>query len=78
MDPFLTYPLGLYKALSGLVGGSIIGLIYGWKLALVGIGMSCMSVSTRQLFMFSFSIACIPLVISTGYVRLVRVSSMLY
>ncbi|GJJ15592.1 hypothetical protein Clacol_009870 [Clathrus columnatus] len=34
-----------------LIGGAIIGLIYSWRVALVGI-------------------ACIPLVISTGYIRL--------
>ena len=34
-----------------VVGGSIVGLCYGWKLSLVGI-------------------ACIPLVISAGYIRL--------
>jgi ATP-binding cassette subfamily B (MDR/TAP) protein 1 len=39
------------QAITTVIGGSIIGLVYGWKLALVGI-------------------ACIPLVISAGYVRL--------
>ncbi|KIJ54732.1 hypothetical protein M422DRAFT_200639 [Sphaerobolus stellatus SS14] len=41
----------IVQSLSTIIGGAIIGLIYGWKIALVGI-------------------ACIPLVISTGYIRL--------
>lgn len=41
------------QALSTVVGGSVIGLIFVWKLALV-------------------AIACMPLLISTGYIRLVR------
>ena len=41
----------IIQAIVTVIGGSAIGLAYGWKLALVGI-------------------ACIPLVISAGYVRL--------
>ncbi|KAF8516809.1 P-loop containing nucleoside triphosphate hydrolase protein [Hysterangium stoloniferum] len=41
----------IVQSLACLIGGSIIGLAYNWKIALVGI-------------------ACIPLVISTGYIRL--------
>lgn len=41
----------IVQAIVTVIGGSIIGLVYGWKLALVGI-------------------ACIPLVISAGYIRL--------
>ncbi|KAF8574055.1 ste6-like protein [Ramaria rubella] len=41
----------IVQSLSCLIGGSIVGLVYSWKLALVGI-------------------ACIPLVMSTGYIRL--------
>ncbi|KAF8580728.1 multidrug resistance protein 1 [Ramaria rubella] len=38
-------------ALSCVIGGSIVGLVYSWKLALVGI-------------------ACTPLLVATGYIRL--------
>ncbi|CCA75810.1 probable Leptomycin B resistance protein pmd1 [Serendipita indica DSM 11827] len=41
----------IVQAIVTVIGGSVIGLAYGWKLALVGI-------------------ACIPFVISAGYVRL--------
>ncbi len=40
---------------STVIAGVIVGLVYGWKLALVGV-------------------ATIPFVISSGYVRLVRLS----
>ncbi|QRV77587.1 ABC transporter transmembrane region [Ceratobasidium sp. AG-Ba] len=41
----------IVQSISCLIGGSVIGLAYGWKLALV-------------------AIACIPLVVSAGYIRL--------
>ncbi|KAF8133779.1 ste6-like protein [Boletus edulis] len=41
----------IVQSLTTLIGGSIIGLVYAWKPALVGM-------------------ACIPLLISTGYIRL--------
>ncbi|KAI9573606.1 ste6-like protein [Boletus coccyginus] len=41
----------IVQSMATLVGGSVIGLVYAWKPALVGM-------------------ACIPFVISTGYVRL--------
>ncbi|KAG8727076.1 GTPase-activating protein, partial [Ceratobasidium sp. 428] len=41
----------IVQSIACLIGGSIIGLSYGWKLALV-------------------AIACIPLVVSAGYIRL--------
>ncbi|KIM25829.1 hypothetical protein M408DRAFT_73755, partial [Serendipita vermifera MAFF 305830] len=41
----------MFQSCITVIGGSVIGLCYGWKLALVGI-------------------ACIPFVISAGYVRL--------
>ncbi|PVF95031.1 putative Leptomycin B resistance protein pmd1 [Serendipita vermifera] len=41
----------IVQAITTVIGGSIIGLCYGWKLALVGM-------------------ACIPLVIGAGYIRL--------
>jgi ATP-binding cassette subfamily B (MDR/TAP) protein 1 len=41
----------MFQSLITIIGGGIIGLCYGWKLALVGI-------------------ACMPFVISAGYVRL--------
>ncbi|KIM26102.1 hypothetical protein M408DRAFT_25738, partial [Serendipita vermifera MAFF 305830] len=41
----------MFQSSVTVIGGSVIGLCYGWKLALVGI-------------------ACIPFVISAGYVRL--------
>ncbi|KAF8746719.1 P-loop containing nucleoside triphosphate hydrolase protein, partial [Rhizoctonia solani] len=41
----------IVQSIACLIGGSVIGLAYGWKLALV-------------------AIACIPLVVSTGYIRL--------
>ncbi|KAG9315784.1 ste6-like protein [Chiua virens] len=41
----------IVQAITTLIGGSIIGLIYAWKPALVGM-------------------ACIPFLISTGYIRL--------
>jgi ATP-binding cassette subfamily B (MDR/TAP) protein 1 len=42
----------IVQSIACLVGGSAIGLAYGWKLALI-------------------SIACIPLLVSAGYIRLV-------
>ncbi|KAG8687043.1 GTPase-activating protein [Ceratobasidium sp. 423] len=41
----------IVQSIACLIGGSIIGLAYGWKLALV-------------------AIACIPLLVSAGYIRL--------
>jgi ATP-binding cassette subfamily B (MDR/TAP) protein 1 len=41
----------IVQSIACLIGGSVIGLVYGWKLALV-------------------AIACIPLVVSAGYIRL--------
>ncbi|KIM25760.1 hypothetical protein M408DRAFT_73764 [Serendipita vermifera MAFF 305830] len=41
----------IVQSVTTVVGGSIVGLCYGWKLSLIGI-------------------ACIPLVISAGYIRL--------
>ncbi|KAL5632549.1 hypothetical protein ACGC1H_005482 [Rhizoctonia solani] len=41
----------IVQSIACLIGGSVIGLAYGWKLALV-------------------AIACIPLVVSAGYIRL--------
>ncbi|KAJ1303401.1 hypothetical protein OPQ81_011593 [Rhizoctonia solani] len=41
----------IVQSIACLIGGSVIGLSYGWKLALV-------------------AIACIPLVVSAGYIRL--------
>ena len=42
----------IVQSIATIISGSIIGLIFQWKLALVGI-------------------ACIPLLISTGFIRLV-------
>ena len=42
----------IIQSMATVIGGSIIGLVYQWKLALVGI-------------------ACMPLLISAGYIRLV-------
>lgn len=36
----LTFLYRIVQSLACLVGGSIIGLIYNWRVALVGIGMS--------------------------------------
>ncbi|CDZ97501.1 p-loop containing nucleoside triphosphate hydrolase protein [Phaffia rhodozyma] len=41
----------IIQSIATIISGCIIGLIYGWKLALIGI-------------------ACIPLIISAGYIRL--------
>jgi ABC-type bacteriocin/lantibiotic exporter with double-glycine peptidase domain len=41
----------IIQSLATIVAGAIIGLIYGWKLSLIGI-------------------ACIPLIICAGYIRL--------
>lgn len=41
----------IIQSTATIVCGAIIGLIYGWKLSLIGI-------------------ACIPLIISAGYIRL--------
>jgi ATP-binding cassette subfamily B (MDR/TAP) protein 1 len=49
---FLSQTLGtIIQSFATVVAGMIIGLIYGWKLALIGI-------------------ACMPLIISAGYIRL--------
>ena len=62
----------IVQSLSCLIAGSILGLAFIWKVALVGIG----TLTTK----FSFLIltrahnhlsACIPLLVSSGYIRLV-------
>lgn len=43
----------IVQSLATVIGGSVVGLIYQWKLALVGI-------------------ACMPILISAGFIRLVN------
>lgn len=60
----------IVQAFFTVIGGSIIGLAYGWKLALIGMGepVLCCDFFLRTL---SFGpVACIPFVIGTGYIRL--------
>jgi ATP-binding cassette subfamily B (MDR/TAP) protein 1 len=61
----------IVQSISTIVTGMIIGLIYGPKLAAIG---KCLSMVSRLVLIPSKGIACIPLLVSAGYIRL-RVSS---
>ena len=59
----------ILQSIATLISGSIIGLIFAWKLALVGIG--------ELSFIFHHLesndvVACIPVLVTSGYIRLVR------
>ena len=63
--------LSIVQAFATLTGGIIIGIIYIWKLGLVGFGISHRTFRDRVYIETDFDIACIPLLMSTGYTRLV-------
>jgi ATP-binding cassette subfamily B (MDR/TAP) protein 1 len=65
----------IVQSISTIVTGMIIGLIYGPLLALIGIGKSAFSRRSLQSVAYCRSVisACIPLLVSAGYIRL-RVS----
>lgn len=59
-NPYCVVKLNVYlilfsivQSIACLIAGSVLGLVFVWKLGLV-------------------AMACIPLVVSTGYIRLVR------
>lgn len=63
----------IVQSIVTIIGGGAVGLAYGWKLALVGIGM-WMEGRTRVQLVLTESVACMPLVLVGGYTRLVRLS----
>ena len=62
--------LSIIQSISTIITGSVIGLILIWKLALVGIGEFSGRLRTVS---YCLPSACMPLVLSTGYIRLVSV-----
>lgn len=58
----------IIQAAATLIGGSVIGLVYAWKVALVAIGEF---VSSFRCIVPICLSACIPVLVSTGYIRLV-------
>ena len=59
----------IVQAFFTVVGGSIIGLAYGWKLALIGMGEPVLRRNSFSELRFG-PLACVPFVIGTGYIRL--------
>lgn len=67
-----SYLVSIVQGLATMFGGAIIGLIYAWKIALVAMGtFDRMSLSFAGLTRGCFT-ACIPLLVATGFIRLVR------
>ena len=60
----------IVEALFTVIGGSIVGLAYGWKLALIGIGEHVLYRNDFLEAKHCGPPACIPFVIGTGYIRL--------
>lgn len=58
------------QAIVTIIAGSVIGLSYAWQPALVGMG--AMSFELHRTSAYIPYAACIPVLISTGYIRLVR------
>ena len=61
----------IVQSITTLIGGSIIGLIYAWKPSVVGIGARSCSVVVDFLVIGNIIVACLPFLISPGYIRLV-------
>ena len=61
----------IIRAAATLIGGAAIGLAYAWKPALVGIGWFHIRACMPHCTYYLYSPACVPLVFSTGYIRLV-------
>ena len=62
----------IVQSISCLIAGSILGLAFIWKVALVGIGTLTHSIQLSYLTRaHNHRPACIPLLISSGYIRLV-------
>ena len=63
--------LSIVQAFATLSVGLIISMIYIWKVGLVGLG-KYLSNLCLQLILTTWKIACVPFLMSTGYIRLVR------
>ena len=61
----------ILQSFATIIGGSIIGLIYNYKVALVSIGMERTLCCYDGLWLIITSIACMPFLVSAGYIRLV-------
>ena len=59
----------IVQSISCLIAGSILGLAFIWKVALVGMGT--LTTKSRFLIAHNHRSACIPLLVSSGYIRLV-------
>ena len=72
----LTFVFSIIQALATLVSGFTVGLIFIWKLGLVGFGKSTMLVSLLDLALMPDT-ACVPFLMSVGCIRLVSAPSSL-
>lgn len=72
----LTFVFSIIQAFATLASGFTIGLIFIWKLGLVGLGKSTMLVSLLDLVLMPDT-ACVPFLMSVGYIRLVSTPSSL-
>ena len=61
----------IIQSIACLIAGAALGLAFLWKLALVGIGASIIAFKIRILHQLKIVLACVPLLVSTGYIRLV-------
>jgi len=61
----------IIQGVATLIAGSVLGLVFIWKVALVGIGKLLLIFYIWISFYKHLKIACAPLLISTGYIRLV-------
>jgi ATP-binding cassette subfamily B (MDR/TAP) protein 1 len=62
----------IVQAFATLGIGIIIGVIYIWKVGLVGLGISPQLIKFECTLNRLLDIACVPFLISTGYIRLVN------
>lgn len=63
------FPNSLTQSCSTVVAGIVLGMVFLWKLGLIAMGM-CASLNDIDAFLIS-SLACMPVLISAGYIRLV-------
>jgi ATP-binding cassette subfamily B (MDR/TAP) protein 1 len=61
----------IVQSFACLIAGSILGLAFIWKVALVGIGTLTTKFSFFIILHELIIIACLPLLVSSGYIRLV-------
>ena len=59
----------IVQSIASLIAGSILGLAFIWRVGLVGIGT--LTTKFRFLWAHNHGLACTPLLISSGFVRLV-------